>query len=521
MGLSTPAALLAIMGLSAALKLVMLAIGEDLNTDAILYLAAAQKIGAGHFREALALFPMPALSMLIAGLHTIVGDWVWAGRLVSTVALVAASIPLYLITVRLLDRRAALWAALLLAVSPVANGYAVDIMRDPVYVLLFLVSVLCLIQGFHSLRWQWVGLGLMAAVLAILMRVEAIVLLVAPPFFLAGLAVCKRREPLGRLAWQGLGIWLGLPALLLALGLVLVGPELLSANRFDQLLGEARSIVDGTAFHKYQEIYRHLKDLQADPPFSGYSRSLMAFVRHYMPFIYLAGLGVLLGKILFPPFLIPLAAGVRHAWRQQRPGMVDRAFLLFLLAAYLLFLFYFLLTTDRMVARLLFMPTLLLFPWIGAGMDRLAALAGSSSRRLRLGLTAAVVVGFLVYPATKSLSNILETDNDFQQVGAILAQMPSAAGERFVFSDVRLSFYAGRLEDYRRARRDAITLNRHIQEGRFPDVDRYARRRRADWLVLHLELPASADPPALRSFNLVQKWPAQGGYVVLYRRRAV
>lgn len=518
-GLPAHVALVAVMALSAVLKLILASFGEDLNTDAILYIAAAQEIAGGRFGAALALFPMPALPALIAGLHILVGDWVWAARLVSTISLVAASVPLYAITAMLFDRRAGLWAVLLLAVSPVANGYAVDVMRDPTYVLLFLGAVWSLMKAFRTGRWPWVGLALGLSLAAILFRVEAIVLLVAPPLFLLGVALVRRQSPSGRLAARGLAVWVGCPAVLLAALLAVIGPEVLSANRFDQLLGEARSIIDLSAFRQYQEIYAHLKAIQADPPFSGYSRSLMAFVRHYMPVIYLMGLVVLLGKIFFPPFLIPLMFGIRAEWRRRAGVSAERLLPFFMFGAYFTFLFYFLLTTDRMVARLLLMPTLLLFPWIGAGMTHLVDFATADVVRYRHVWTAAIVIFFLVFPATKSVGNTLETDSGLQQAASRIAARLADAQGRLVCSDVRLSFYAGRLDDYRQAREDAVALGEDLQERRFKRIDRYARRQKAEWLVLHLELAEGADLPKLRTFDLADAWPAQGGQVLLYRKR--
>ena len=95
---------------SALLKLSITLSNNVINSDGILYIAAAQEFAIGHFSEGLALFPLPLYSYLLSVIHNFVPNWIIAARFISITTLVLSVIPLYLLTNDLFDRKAAFWA---------------------------------------------------------------------------------------------------------------------------------------------------------------------------------------------------------------------------------------------------------------------------------------------------------------------------------------------------------------------------------------------------------------------------
>jgi len=128
-----------ILGFSAIIKISALIALSDkaINNDGLLYISAAQQFASGHFKEGLALYPMPLFSLLITAVHFVVHNWVLAGRFLSSTALLMALIPLYMLTSELFNRKAAFWACLLFSLAPEPNILAVDIIRGPIFLFLF------------------------------------------------------------------------------------------------------------------------------------------------------------------------------------------------------------------------------------------------------------------------------------------------------------------------------------------------------------------------------------------------
>jgi len=66
-----------LLGLSAVIKVLLLIAlsGKAINNDGLLYISAAQQFASGHFREGLALYPMPLYSFFITIVHFLISDW--------------------------------------------------------------------------------------------------------------------------------------------------------------------------------------------------------------------------------------------------------------------------------------------------------------------------------------------------------------------------------------------------------------------------------------------------------------
>jgi 4-amino-4-deoxy-L-arabinose transferase-like glycosyltransferase len=148
----------------------------------------------------------PPLYYAVVKFVALVVPDLYAGRLVSIVAGTLTIPVLYALAVRLLDRRAAIVASLMLAVSPLHLWYSQEARQYALVTLLVALSYLGIVAYVGSLRTRWAVLYSASVLLALYVDYSAIFAL-APQ--VAVLALCvDRREPRS----------LALPAALLAAG---------------------------------------------------------------------------------------------------------------------------------------------------------------------------------------------------------------------------------------------------------------------------------------------------------------
>jgi 4-amino-4-deoxy-L-arabinose transferase-like glycosyltransferase len=367
-GLTDRYPIMGIMTLSLAIKLFLFSFDQVINPDGVLYIAAAQQISDGNMAGALKLYPMPSYPMLLALVHLIIPDWIAAARIIGIAALTLAVIPLYGLTAILFNRQAAFWATLCFALTPEANDQALSVIRDPVFLLAALTAVFFLLQGIRQQRLKMVVLAMFFVGLSFLFRVEGVVFAATPVLFFTWQSFRAKDGRLKQFIRKSLVLWVGIPLVLMATAALILGPKLLGQNRVGELMAEVGHIAQLRAFDNYQEIYRFFQTIESEPPFSGFSKSLPAIVRHWMPLIYLIGLLEYFIKQIFPLFLLPLLfAGHRYISAADRKIAIEKQFILLTCLFYMLFILYSFITRDFIQGRFLFTPAVLLYPWVGHG----------------------------------------------------------------------------------------------------------------------------------------------------------
>ena len=101
--------------LSLVIKTIFALFTKVINPDGVLYITAAQQFASGDFGAGLAIYPMPAYSLLILFVHFFIRDWIIAALVLNIVMSVFVLIPLYLLTKNLFDQRVAFWACVAFA----------------------------------------------------------------------------------------------------------------------------------------------------------------------------------------------------------------------------------------------------------------------------------------------------------------------------------------------------------------------------------------------------------------------
>jgi hypothetical protein len=173
---------------------------------------------------------------------------------------------------------------------------------------------------------------------------------------------------------------------------------------------------------------------QASPYPSG-GQNFAEIARHYIALIYLVGLFEVLLVVMFPPFFIALLFGLRH--RLTRSS----ALMLWVVGGYLLLIYYSHVSRDFIQSRFLFAPALLLYPWVGLGMERLwARWCAGGSAKWRCVLFAGL---FFVPALFEAGAMVADRDPSLAAAGRWVKGQEAFRGSRLFFDDSRAAFHAG------------------------------------------------------------------------------
>lgn len=489
--------LLLLVTLSLAIKGAIVFASGMVNVDGVVYINAAQEIAEGDLRGALAHYRMPFLPLLIAALHLVVPDWVLAGQLVSLLTLVGAVIPLYLTTKKIYDARTAFWAGLAFCLSPMINGYAADVYRDPVFLFFFAWSVyfaVCAINAKGPANFVLVSIFV---IFAFLCRIEAISLPVAFLLIVVALAIRKVEERKDLLT--GAAVFLVVPTILAGLLWLNAGSEWGSYNRFAEPLSRFYGAIN---INKYHQIYSQLRELERTMPGWGeFTHNFAEITRHYLWLLYLVGSLEIVGKLLFPTALIPLLIG----FRCLRPLGRDKAFVLLLFGLYFLGCYHFHIQRNFMEKRYLLPPTYLLFPWVGAGLEALSR----KVKRFRWQRTSLVLflVFFCAIPLGESIGQVEAKDQTVKVAGEWLAGQPDVQEATIISWGRRLPFYAGRGRNFYPARRD------------LKHMEKIAESRKIDLMLIEAPIKGKETVPEFEHYELLREFSGMKEVALIYRRK--
>lgn len=463
---------------SAVLKIILMLFMRPFNSDGVLYITAAQYFAAGNFAEGIALYPMPFYSMMLCMAHFLVPHWEISAKLVSMASIIFATIPLYLLTADLFHRRAAFWACLAFAVMPLANDWAVDVLRGPVFVFFLLWAVYFMEHALISKQLVHFFLGAMFSCLAVLLRIEGIILILFILFFCISLIFFEKQSRIALV--KGISAWI--LVVVVFSGVCVAAGNLFGDdfNRFNEVAKKIQAVGAGNFLDTYHQIYDQMTAMEALSPFSHGRQNFAEIARHFMPLIYLVGLMQVLIIVLFPFFLIPLFWGFRHSFTK------NQVFVLALVGFYLLVLYVSMIERDFIQRRFLFAPAVLLYPWIGVGLEKIITKIShgrctqSGSRAGCRVWVALFLVFFMAVPVFKTLRSVTKNDNVLRHAGTWLAANPEIwQNGKILVNDVMAPFFAGmHVEEY-------LVFDRR-EKYNFSLMGKWALKNNVDTLVIKL-----------------------------------
>lgn len=492
------------LALSFLLKLFLSFQDLVINSDGVGYLQAAQMIAEGHFAQSLHIYPMPAYPLLIAVVHTVVPDWILAAKFIGLSAAAAVTIPVYLLTAVLFDRKAAFYAGMAVAVLPSLNDIAPDVVRDPLFLLLACWSVYWMVKAFLAERISGVFWAFVLGGAALLFRIEAIFLFATYLVYLVGLSVFSQDRR--RFASKSL-LFLVAPALIGMVCLVAVGSTAEGTDRIDQLREMGRNILSGSFFARYQHIYINLKDSERLSPLP--SGEFFKLARHYMPLIYFIGMIEAFLKSLFPPYAVSLWAARRYCRTVKGMSVVVLVILFHSLLVFVYFLY-----IDYLSSRYLLLSVLLVLPLVGRGIVMLE----DKCRQVRwqkASLTILAII-FLVLPLYRTITSARGEDPVIAQTGQWLSDHSEVRQAGWAVNDLRYYIYAGKQFNYLQERRKPIAINRLLAEKNYGELENLARKANKAVIIIRTSKRASELEPEFRNFRRIKQIESHQSIVSIY-----
>jgi hypothetical protein len=489
--------LLAVLSLSLAIKVLLALSIRVINPDGDDYILAAQCFASGQFKAGLALSPVPFYPLLITLVHFLIPHWVAAARFVSVASLVLVLIPLYLMTADLFNRKAAFWGCLAFSLAPFPNECAVEVIRGAPFLFFFAWALYFALRAIGSKGPMDYVAAACCSWLAVLFRIEAVIVVPYFLFFITFLAFTRPQEKAH--FFRGILIWLSFPVLPLLALLAILGTEVMSI--LGSLTQGLQSLLDFKFLDNYHKLYAQLKALEANSPFPSGGQNLAEITRHLMPLIYLMGLVQSFVKVLFPLFVIPLFLGFRHSVNRAR------LFVLFLVIFYLLVVYYRLIERDFVQGRFLLAPAFLLYPWIGSGLERMFSFLKGRSKA---GMLATAFAVLLVVPAvTKCAQMAWKQDNVIAVAGEWLAGKEEFRKARIISNDSRIPFYAGRQRDYQ------MFKKRHHGHS-YKAMEQIALSSKMDLIIIRTSARKKDSLPDFSHFKKIKEFTGKKNIAVIY-----
>ena len=486
--------------LSVAIKFLLLMPEKMINSDGIIYVDAARHFAMGDFKAGLAVYPMPVYSLMITFVHFIIPDWIMAARIISTFSMTLAMIPLYFLTRDLFDAKAAFWACIAFALSPLPNDWAGDVLRGPVFLLFFSIAVYFSYSAIRREKIIFFFLSVFFSWFFVLLRIEGIIFI---PFFIIFLTCLLLFEPWHRIDYiKGGAVWILLPATVFGVLYLTMGQ--FNFNRIDQVLHEIQKLFRLEFLKSYNTIYDQLKNLEQASPYPGGRQNFAEISRHFMPLIYLIGLLESFATVLFPFFVIPLFAGLKS--RLSR----GRVFILALVVTYLLMLYYSLIVKDFTQNRMLLAPAFLLYPWIGSGLvklfDKTRTLSISNLFWPKLFVPVFIFL-FAVTPVLKIMDHLDKEDITAKKAGEWLAENIEFSKLKIITNDSRIKFYAGK---------DIDCFQFHTPKNNYLRMANYAFKRNYECMIIRLSAKKKKMLPEFKKYEKIKEFSGKKNIAAVF-----
>jgi len=491
------------MAVSLCVKLILLSVLHQgaVNMDGTLYINAARHFAAGDMAAGLAVYPMPAYSLLIALTHTVIPDWISAAYFISISSMVLATIPLYYLTKTMFSMKAAFWACLIFALLPKMNEWSLYVSRDPLFLLIAAWFVLIALKSSRETGLLLFSATFLLAWTAILIRIEGLIFIFFYAVILIRQAVTAG-EPKGR-HYLKLLIWLfPLGAGLMSLGIT--GIHGIRVNRFDQVYRWMTPLFNGEFLNLYFQIYNFLSEAENHPPFSGWHYNFAALARHYLLIIYMMGIIQVLLKIISPLSFIPLYMALK------KPVPSQGKWVLWLGTMFIAVVYYSLLTRDFIATRFLMMPAFLLLPWIGAGTNALWIKATATPYNLRSRI---LLVSIILLPAVLTLSLIRSNDNTIPKAVAWLAKNNTTERIHIATNAKRVPFYAVLETDNNPNWTVVVYKNENHTK-----IESFAMNQNATILILKKKHKKHKEIPAFNHFKKIAGFATKSEITTVYAR---
>ncbi|MEN8730736.1 MAG: glycosyltransferase family 39 protein [Desulfuromonadales bacterium] len=494
-------ALLVVLGFSLIIKALMIYQVEIINPDGIRYINSAHELFRGNISAAFAHEKMLGYTFLLGLTQSLVSGWYLAGKILSSVALLMTTVPLYFIALELFGRRPAFYTALVFTVVPHINSRSGDVIKEPVSLFLMVLTVWLAMSALKKSDWRFSLAAGLVCCLSVLVRPEGIVLfLIILVFWVVDtvFSPAHRRDSLKSAAGFS-----ALPLAGLCLICLLFVLGVLHNNLMFSVHERFSDYLQTDLFQIYSSLYDHLKSVEKSFPGGEWTNDFFELARYNIFIIYLLGMLQVFAKSLFPVFVIPLFYGLRLRNFWSRPLVL----LLFVLCGFLLMDYVFLVSRNFVTGRYMIVPLTLSYVLVGHGLDRIiTALENVRYSRAAILITAVLCV---LWPLSNGFAKVSPQKLEIKLAGQWLRESQNLSMSRMLVTEERVAYYAGLL------RTDYVTS---------PDSDLQSLASKAvqndcDMIVLYRRnsnFSGLSDP---KEFQFVKEFPGHKMTVKIYARR--
>jgi hypothetical protein len=490
---------LLILAVSAGMKIVMLLQADIINLDGIRYINSAYELFSGNPLAAFQHEKMLGYTFFLGLMHLAISDWYMAGKMLSMVALVLTTIPLYLLVRDLFGDRAALLTCLVFSILPFVNELVTMVVKDPLFLLCVVTAVWLVSKGLQNRPWRYLPVAGFFSFLSMLFRVEGVVfiltVLIAFLFFLFVRGADRRVQ------LQSLAAFCVFPALVVLGAVVVVASGIVPEAIMLLLREKFGYYFTFDLMANYQSIYQYLK--AAEPQFNGgqWTNDFFEFARYQISLIYLIGLLLVFSKALFPSMLIPLGYGLvlKGYWCRQL------ILLLIIILSFLGMDFLFLLKNNFISERYMMIPVILSLVLVGYGLDRL--LRRLEHFRYKSIVYPLIIILCVIAPATKSFSSLADEKMVLRTSGEWLESHYDLNRVQLITNDERIAYYAGLMRG----------LYRVFPPTGKTNIEMMALRKGCDLIILESSKKAGKGP-VLSKFELVKEFAGKKKMIKVYER---
>jgi hypothetical protein len=166
---------------------------------------------------------------------------------------------------------------------------------------------------------------------------------------------------------------------------------------------------------------------------------------------------------------------------------------------------------DFVSTRFLFAPAFLLYPWIGAGLERMFTLLKQASRPKFLA--AVFVIFFIVSPLGKVVHSFGKHDDVIIRTGEWLAAKPEFAKAKIATNEARILFYAGK-ESWAGGREHFYQYARLRYD--YKEIGQLARKRQRDLLIIRSSVKRRDKINDPEYFQKVKEFIGKKSIVIVY-----
>jgi hypothetical protein len=477
----------------------------DLNFDGEIYISAARKYAAGMYREGLAIYPMPLYPYLISLFHKLIPNWILAGRLISYFSMTLTGIPVYLLSRDLFNRRAAFWGCIAFTLLPETLLQSNSVMRDPSFFLSAMCAVYFSQKALQSKRLIHLLGSALFAWFSTLFRIEGLIIFPAYLCFLTALATSKseQRKDYSRL----MVAWGGLFACLIAA--IYIGMESRgdNINRLDDWAYFFHGFRDLSFLENYHRVSAQLQQMQDASLNSIVGQNFADTARQLMALIYLLGMLHMFSKVILAVNIIPLLWGLFRTKYTERHVFVLLLSICFFVLAYGFFIW-----NDLILSRYLFIPAVLLCPWIGFGIDRILVFAqGCSQKKI---ISACVLLLVVAAPALKFDKYFTNKDDLKSRAGSWIAKHERLKNLKIIFSDPGVKFHTGMEMTF--AWDDNKILHQDPGDKNFSNIAHVALDNKADVIVIYSRVDRTADLADFKGYKEIREFNDKNKFIKIY-----